>query len=137
MLALADHVHAKLAQFPTKGDVEGVKLQELVSLLTNLSDETKIAKLIQLFDSAQTGVQVDQSLIEGETAALEDQVVVEQGAAESYVDFVSASLDLAQVTVVPGLESDHIEVALDDSNIIAGNLPEAEAQAADIEEFCL
>lgn len=137
VLALADHVHAKLAQFPTKGDVEG-QLQELVSLLTNLSDETKIAKLIQLFDSAQTGVQVDQSLIEDETAALADQEVVEQGtAAESYVDFVSASLDLAPASVVPGVANDHIEVALDDSNVNAGNLPEAEAPAADVEEFCL
>lgn len=140
VLALADHVNAKLAQFPTKGDVEGAKLQELVSLLSILSDETKIAKLIQLFDSAQSGVQVDQSLIEDDAAAPAEQAVAEQGVvgAESYVDFVSASLDLDPAgVVVPGLACDLIEETSDDSNVVAVNLPEAAASPVDVEEFCL
>lgn len=136
--ALADHVYAKLAQFPTKGDVEGAKLQELVSLLTSLSDEAKIAKLIQLFDATQVGVQIDQSLIEDETAGLANEVVVKQGAvAESHVDFVSASLDLAPAAVVPDLEDDHSEVALDESFEVPGDLPLAGASVEVVEEFCL
>ncbi|HIE2484385.1 TPA: DUF3150 domain-containing protein [Pseudomonas aeruginosa] len=139
VLALADHVQAKLAQFPTRGDVEGAKLQELVSLLTNLSDETKIAKLIQLFDSAQSGVQVDQSLVEEDAVAPADIAasVQEEVGAESYLDFVASTLDLDTVAVVPGIVAHSIGQGLVESVESAVNLPEVADTQVDAEEFCL
>jgi hypothetical protein len=125
-------------QFPNKGDVEGAKLQELVSLLTSLSDETKIAKLIQLFDSAQTGVQVDQSLVDEDDPTTDIQAVTDaaDAGAETYVDFVAKSIDLDPVAVVPGPGGDFIDGSLEQQSVVAANLPHVEA-AVDVEEFCL
>ncbi|MEW5511823.1 DUF3150 domain-containing protein [Pseudomonas asiatica] len=139
--ALADHLNSKLAQFPNKGDVEGAKLQELVSLLTSLSDETKIAKLIQLFDSAQTGVQIDQTLVDEDEPAPVNQALTDvtdaaDAGAETYVDFVAKTIDLDRVAVVPGHGGEFIDGPLEQQSVDAAKPPYVEA-AVDVEEFCL
>lgn len=132
--ALADHVEVKLAHFPTKGDVDGARLQELVSLLTSLSDETKIAQMIKLFDGTQGGVQVDQTLVEDEAGAPEILLVQEQAVstAEAHVDFVAASLDLDPVSVVPGPSLNLLDDASDDTSPLGDGALEAESVVSNI-----
>ncbi|HGN3112492.1 TPA: DUF3150 domain-containing protein [Pseudomonas aeruginosa] len=133
--ALADHVQAKLVDFPTKGNVEGAKLQELVSLLTNLSDETKIEKLIHLFNGAQSGVQVDQSLIEDDADAPAVEVATSlMGSSTEAFDFVAANLDLTPAVVVPEASPNPIDETYVDSVVAQGLQQEAPASTAD---FCL
>ncbi|KSQ21520.2 hypothetical protein APB26_31520 [Pseudomonas aeruginosa] len=132
--ALADHVQAKLADFPTKGNVEGAKLRELVSLLTSLSDETSIEKIIHLFNDTQGGVQVDQDLIEAaDLPVVQAEVVQSSGSAE--FDFVAAELDLDQSSVVPESRLDSIVQAPAVVDVIPVALPLQPASA--VEDFCL
>ncbi|HEP8970405.1 TPA: DUF3150 domain-containing protein [Pseudomonas aeruginosa] len=132
--ALADHVQAKLADFPTKGNVEGAKLRELVSLLTSLSDETSIEKIINLFNDTQGGVQVDQDLIEAaDLPIVQAEVVQSSGSAE--FDFVAAELDLDPSRVAPESQLDSIDQAPAVVDVIPVALQLQPASA--VEDFCL
>lgn len=117
---LADYLSKKLLALPQKGKLNGSDFQSLFSLVLNMSDETKIAKLADLYDekggmelvadvdellikldpaveASEAALEVDE-LFSVEAAVIDDEsvatdVVADLQAVEQVIDMVQAEVE--------------------------------------------
>lgn len=74
---LADYLEDQLKKLPSKGKLEGANFQQLLSLVLSLSDETRIAKVANVFAGASNASEVEEVFESAETQEVADTPVAQ------------------------------------------------------------